>query len=357
MRRRRRIRWVVVGVTVVAVLGVGAAVAVTRLGGKSVAEAKAPAPAETAKVEKLDLAERESVSGDLGYGVEQTLTGKRPGTITKLPTQGAVLDRGAVIYEVDARPVVLFLGELPLYRDVGIGVTEGPDVRLVEQNLRDLGYSGFGTPDEKFTAATETAVQRWQKKLGVDETGIVAMGDVLVTAGPVRIATVTAQLGGEGTGPVLDHTGTTRSVTAELNAAQKDIARPGTKVTLTINGQPIPGTVTSVVPAPADDSQNDPMNPDSGPKFTATFAVDDMAAIGSLDAGSVDIEITTGAREGVLAVPVGALLALAEGGYGVEVVDGGARQIVAVSTGLFADGKVEVTGDGLAEGMTVVTTS
>jgi len=111
------------------------------------------------------------------------------------------------------------------------------------------------------------------------------------------------------------------------------------------------------MPAPADDSQNDPMNPDSGPKFTATFAVDDMAAIGSLDAGSVDIEITTGAREGVLAVPVGALLALAEGGYGVEVVDGGARQIVAVSTGLFADGKVEVTGDGLAEGMTVVTTS
>ena len=56
----------------------------------------------------------------------------------------------------------------------------------------------------------------------------------------------------------------------------------------------------------------------------------------------------------MLTVPVNALLALAEGGYGVRVVDGTpAGRIVAVSAGLFARGQVEVTGDGLDVGTEV----
>jgi membrane fusion protein, multidrug efflux system len=58
-------------------------------------------------------------------------------------------------------------------------------------------------------------------------------------------------------------------------------------------------------------------------------------------------------RKDVLTVPVGALLALAEGGYGLEVVEGSTTRIVAVETGLFADGKVEVSGSGIADGTTV----
>jgi hypothetical protein len=53
-------------------------------------------------------------------------------------------------------------------------------------------------------------------------------------------------------------------------------------------------------------------------------------------------------------VPVSALLALAEGGYGLEVVrDDGTTKIVRVDTGLFADGKVEVRGAGIGEGTVV----
>ena len=45
-----------------------------------------------------------------------------------------------------------------------------------------------------------------------------------------------------------------------------------------------------------------------------------------------------------MAVPVAALLAVLEGGYAVEVVDAsGSTHLVAVETGLFQDGWVEVT--------------
>ena len=55
-------------------------------------------------------------------------------------------------------------------------------------------------------------------------------------------------------------------------------------------------------------------------------------------------------------VPVAALLALAGGGYAVEVAgpDGGDR-LVGVTTGLFANTLVQVSGPGIRAGMKVVT--
>lgn len=348
LRRRRRVRWVVTGVTVLAVLGVGTAVTLTRLGNRPAAAAEPPEPPATAAVRKADLVEKETVTGELGYGTAHTMNGRRPGTVTELPRPGAVLDRGAVIYEVDAKPVVLFLGTLPLYRPVKAGMTDGPDVKLVEENLRDLGFARFGTPDEKFTAATAASIEDWQDALDVDETGGIELGDVVVMPGKIRVATLTAALGGEATGPILDYTSTIRSVTADLEASQQNLAPVGAKVTLTVGGKQVPGTVTAVDPGPT------PEQPGAEAGFTATIAIGDLRAIGAADAGSVDVVVTTGSRKGVLAVPVGALLALAEGGYAVETATG---KLVAVETGLFADGLVEVSGDGLTEGMTVVTTS
>jgi len=46
-------------------------------------------------------------------------------------------------------------------------------------------------------------------------------------------------------------------------------------------------------------------------------------------------------------------VALAEGGYGVQVIEGSATRYLAVETGMFAGGKVEISGAGIAEGMTV----
>jgi peptidoglycan hydrolase-like protein with peptidoglycan-binding domain len=359
VRRRRRVRWVIAGVVLVVVLAIGTGVVMTRQATPKAAAAQGPTEAETAEVSKVDLADRRSVSGKLGYGVERSLAGRKPGTITALPALGAVLERGKPVYYVDAKPVPLWYADIPLYRDIGPGVTAGPDVKVLEENLKALGYSGFGTPDTKFTAATATAVKKWQKALGIDQTGIIGIADVVITAGPVRVSTVIAELGGQGNGSLLKYTGVDRAVTVEVSASQKDLAKPGTKVGLTLPAKTSTGTVYSVVPKPDDSGDNDPRDPTASQeqKFTVVIALDDQAAAGELDAGTVDVRFTTANRQGVLAVPVGALLALAEGGYAVEVVDGTARHLVAVSPGLYADGKVEVSGDGLREGMKVVTTS
>ena len=51
-----------------------------------------------------------------------------------------------------------------------------------------------------------------------------------------------------------------------------------------------------------------------------TVTLDDPAAGGNLDAAPVDVDFVSAERKGVLTVPVAALLALREGGYGLEVV-------------------------------------
>jgi hypothetical protein len=53
-------------------------------------------------------------------------------------------------------------------------------------------------------------------------------------------------------------------------------------------------------------------------------------------------------------VPVAALLALREGGHAVRIAGG---PLVAVDTGMFAMGLVEVSGQGLTAGTKVVTAS
>jgi peptidoglycan hydrolase-like protein with peptidoglycan-binding domain len=346
-----RARWLIVGLVAVAVLGTGAAVAVTRVAaeekGGEVAEAEPP---ETVEVVKGDIADQQSATGSLAYGAERTLTGRRPGTVTGLPAAGTVVDRGKPVYWVDAEPVPLFHGSLPLYRDLAAGVDDGPDVKLIEENLAALNFAGFGTPDEKYTYATAAAVKRWQKENGLEQTGRITPGDVVVEPWTIRIASVTAQLGAAGTGDLMKVSGTDRVVTVELERTKQRFAKVGAKVELDIaDGASTTGTVTAVTPGA------EPTDPGEKATVTVTVALDDQAAAGGQDAVSTTVLFTVGEREGVLIVPVGALLALSEGGYAVEKADDHA--LIPVETGLFAKGRVEVTGAGLAEGVRVVTTS
>jgi hypothetical protein len=70
---------------------------------------------------------------------------------------------------------------------------------------------------------------------------------------------------------------------------------------------------------------------------------------------AVQVALTVVAARNVLAVPVSALLALAGGGYGLEVVEStGIHHLVGVTTGIFAGSMVQVTGNEIAAGTKVV---
>jgi peptidoglycan hydrolase-like protein with peptidoglycan-binding domain len=346
----------IVGSAIVVAMAVGAVVVLTRVGSGSAAAApKGPAPVDTTTVTKSDLADRRSITGKLGYGTETTLAGQKQGTITGLPGMGDVLDRGKPVYKVDAKPVVLFYGDIPLYRPVGPDVTNGPDVKVIEENLKALGFGGFGTPDEKFTAATAAAIKKWQKSLKLEETGTVSPGDVLIATGSFRVSSIVAKLGAPGAGDLLKYTGVNRGVTVQIKSAQRDWAKIGSKVSLVVGSKMTTGTITGVNEAAPD--PNPMPGSSSDTKFDVSITLDDPAAITAADATSVDVRFTAESRSAVLTVPVGALLALTEGGYAVEIAEGDRRRLVPVKPGLFSDGRVEISGPDIREGMRVVTTS
>jgi multidrug efflux pump subunit AcrA (membrane-fusion protein) len=95
-------------------------------------------------------------------------------------------------------------------------------------------------------------------------------------------------------------------------------------------------------------------NSNSSPTVTVTISLDSTPAGATLDQAPVNVNITTDRADNVLAVPVNALLALQGGGFGVDVVDSnGSTRLVGVSTGLYSNTLVQVSGQGIAAGMRV----
>jgi peptidoglycan hydrolase-like protein with peptidoglycan-binding domain len=319
-------------------------------------DAGAEVATTTAPVTRRDLRATEEVDGTLGYGEARLVANQRQGTVTALPAEGAVVSRGRALYRVDGKPVPLLYGRLPAWRELSVGVDDGPDVRQLERNLVALGYDPDRaiTVDDHFTWATRAAVERWQEVLGLKATGTVRPSDAVWQPGPVRVATRKASVGDSARpgSPLLEATGTGRQVTIDLDASRQPYVRAGDRVDLELpGGRTTTGRVTSVgkvATVPAGDGA------DATPTVDLVVSLDDPEATGRLDQAPVEASITTEVRKGVLAVPVNALLALAEGGYAVEVERDGRRQLVGIETGLFADGQVEVEGEGLRAGDQVV---
>ncbi|WAL66874.1 peptidoglycan-binding domain-containing protein [Amycolatopsis cynarae] len=368
---RRRKRALLVAATA-AVLLAGAAVTVTALvpgGGRDAGGARTALPPGTAKVTRQTLVDTQTESGELSHGDTVTLNNRLNGTITALPLAGSTVTRGKTAYKVDDLPVVLLYGTLPSYRALSVG-TEGSDVKEFEENLRALGYTGF-TVDDEYTDSTAAAVKSWQKSLGLPQTGTVDLGRVVYAAGPVRVDTLKTEVGdaAQPNGALYTYTGTTPVVTVEVSTAQQQLAVKDAAVTVKRpDGRTCPARITRTETV-VDTSGSGSGSGGSGgsgqggdsssasTKIRITVTPDDPKALDGLDAASIDVDFTASQRENVLTVPVTALLALAEGGYGVQVVEGGTTRMIAVRTGLFGGGRVEVSGAGLAEGMTVGTPS
>jgi peptidoglycan hydrolase-like protein with peptidoglycan-binding domain len=350
-----------VAVTAVVVAAAGAAAAALGFDPRSFfdeaeAEAAAEVPA-TAEVVRQTLTETVEYTGDLGYGDVIGLDCLRKGTYTALPAAGDVLERGDEVYAVDDAPVVLLYGDLPAYRSLSPG-TEGSDVEQFEENLQELGYDGF-TADDEYTDATAEAVEEWQDDLGVEETGTVAFGQVVYAPGKVRVDAVAVELGdaaGPG-GALLDYTGLDKVVTVEVELDDQELVTVDEAVTVTLpDGTEATGTVTGSETLVQEETGQGGES-EEVTYLEVTVAADDPAVFDGLDQAAVDVGFAGDTAEDVLTVPVEALLGLAEGGYGLEVVTGDATEVVPVDTGMFADGSVEVGGEGLEAGQSVVVPS
>jgi peptidoglycan hydrolase-like protein with peptidoglycan-binding domain len=338
-------------------LAAAAGVMLTRGGADASAASGEEAATATATVDRRDLIVRESFDGTLGYDDVRTLTASRPGTVTRLPAEGSVVKRGGVLYAIDGRGVRLLYGSMPLYRRLTTGVADGADVRQLEQNLVALDHDPDGDidVDTHFDWATRAAVRRWQDAIGVAETGAVEVGDAVFLPGARRIGSVHSALGAslQPGADVLETTSTTAVVTVDLDARRQDLVRRGDGVQVELpSGRLVPGTISRVGSV----AESDPAAEQTGQESTPTIEVDiSVGGVQGLDGAPVDVRLAIERELDVLAVPVEALLALRGGGYALEVVRNGVTSLVAVRTGTFADGWVEVEGAGLREGTTVVT--
>ncbi|MCW3839134.1 peptidoglycan-binding protein [Micromonospora yasonensis] len=353
--RRRRSRTPVVAVTAVVVAAAAGAAAVVGLGGRDGGTAASGGlPPATAKITRQTLVDSQTFDGELGYGQTHTATLRAPGTITSLAGTGSQVSRGKPLFAVDNAPVVLLYGGLPAYRTLAAGVS-GSDVKQFEKNLEALGYSGF-TVDEDYTSATADAVKRWQEDLGRPETGRVELGQVVYADGAVRVDTHKAEVGNPAQPgqEVLTYTGTARVVSVSLDVDDERLAKPNATVSVTLpNGKDVAGKIADTETVIENNNGGGNGGSDPVTKIDVTVTVADPKALTGFEQASVKVAFTADARKDVLTVPVAALLALAEGGYGVELVEGSSTRIVAVETGLFAAGRVEISGAGLSEGAVV----
>ncbi|WP_235451510.1 peptidoglycan-binding protein [Streptomyces olivochromogenes] len=207
-----------------------------------------------------------------------------------------------------------------------------------------------GSGDGVLTPALVNAIKRWQTHNGVPSTGVLGPGDVVVLSGPVRVDSAGAQMGDAVAAPLLKVTSTDKSVTVSVDASDVGSIRRGDAVTVQLpNGTAVAAKVAGVgSDAEASEGGN------GQPKVTVTVTFIDPDKVKKLDSAPVQVAFVSETRRGVLVVPVTALLALREGGYGLRTAAG---RIVAVKTGLIAKGLVEVSGAGIAEGTRVVTSS
>lgn len=352
---RRRLVWIALGSVVV----IAVAVAMWLWAGdaSTASSPSAAGPDARATVERGTISATRSWDGKVDHGPPFTVKSGLAGTITRLIDQGKAVERGTELYRVNERPVTVLQGTVPMYRNLGPG-DSGADVEQLERNLAVLGYGGF-TADAEYTSSTGTAVRAWQAAIGVAQSGTVARGDVVFVPELGRVDVLRVDVG-DAVSPgaaVLDITGTAKAASLEADVADRNLFAPGTTVTVALpDGGKRPGTVGAATVAEVSAEPNAGAGGEAQARKTVTKVR--IALSGDIDeslvGAAVTVVVSIDERKDVLLVPVNALLALSEGGYGLEVLRGdGTTRIVAVDTGLFADGKVQVDGDGIAEGTVV----
>jgi peptidoglycan hydrolase-like protein with peptidoglycan-binding domain len=227
---------------------------------------------------------------------------------------------------------------------------EGADVAQLEDALVSLGFDP-GSADGTFTDETRLAVLQWQAATGLEEDGVVDLGEVVFLDGPVQVSEQLSTVGSRvnAGSPILAVSSSDKVVRIDLPAREQGIVSVGDEVIVVMpDFSETPGVVASVATTASVDQGNQAV-------FEVIVELLDPSAAVGLDEAPVDVDVISESVENVLAVPVSSLVALSEGGYAVRVDDGsGGSRLVAVDPGFFADGLVEITSSQLEAGDRVV---
>jgi len=279
---------------------------------------------------------------------------------------------GTVLFWDAGTPVVALLGDTAatpaLDRDLSLGVDDGSDVKLLEQLLAAVGADPDGamTIDDEYDAATAAAVGRWLTDLGAapaTDDPVVPAGSIVVVPDGLFVGTPALADGATITSDqvALALTAAARVVTTSAPIGDETFAL-GAGIDVEFpDGTLGTGTVVDV-----GDVASSSGVPGETPTVEIDIQVDDIPT--TVD-GFVEVPVTlrviADSALDAYVVPVSALVALAEGGYALEVVTGEATTtadtvpttLIGVETGLFSDGFVAVTGDQLRDGLDVVVPS
>ena len=328
----------------------GAVTAVAVKGGAAAAAPPAPVKFATAQVVTTDLSTTMLTAGTLGYAPARPLVNGLAGTYTWLPAAGSSIGPGQVLYEVDNVPVVLMTGRLPAWRSFELGMTPGPDVTQLQRGLIAEGYAAdlLAAPTGSFDQLTADVVARWQADHGLPATSRISLGQIVFQPAPVLVGAITAAVGEaarSGQQPYQVTTGQ-RIVTVPVspNLPPVEVGEPVSIV--------LPSNVATAGKVLAETPLASSAN---GATEQLVIEPQQSAATGTGSGVPVQVSLSIQAVHGVLAVPVTALLVLRAGHYGVEIVTPvGAHRVVPVTAGIFAGGRVQVSGSGISAGEKVV---
>lgn len=291
------------------------------------------------------------LQGALGYGAQKTISAVTGGTLTAIAAAGSTVTAGSALYSVDNVPVTLLAGPIPAWRTFAAGMTPGPDITQLLENLLALGYF-TGTPGPKFSSPAAVAVSKWQKATGQTVSGSILFGAIVFAAPSVRVAAQTLSLGAPVTpgSAVLTTTAPDRVVSVPLPLSSQGSVKVGDKVTIQLpDGSSTAGTVATIAsPTKSDDSDTATV------VIPVTIAFDDPTISGAYTQGTVTVTFAVTSHDGVLSVPVEALLASGANQFAVKAVDStGKTSTIPVTVGLFGGGRVEVSGAHIIEGLRV----
>lgn len=328
----------------------------------------APAPILVPVVEQV-LATKIVTRGTGRYGSphELSATPSRlktgPRVVTGLPRVGSQIDEGDVVLTISGRPIFVFEGIQPSYRDLGPGMS-GQDVKQLEEALRRIGLDP-GPVDTAYDADTEAAVEGLYRGHGFlpmvaneaqlaaarpleaelvegsrAESGVQLPADevIFVPTTPLRVSALPASIGEPPSGPLVTVTSSDVVIDGFVPVEQAALIRKGAQVSIDEPdlGISASGRVSLVAERPGTHGAD-------GFHVFFQVAVERDPPAGVIGASlrlTIPIRST---RSAELTVPLSAVSLGPDGGSRVQRSTADGFEFVPVRTGLSADGYVSVT--------------